>query len=158
GWQLYPLLRVAWLSFTNYEALHPDETKWVGLDNYTRAISDPLVREGLKRAAVFTLLFLPGAIIFPLITAVGIQRIKETRSRRLFRMFLLLPAMMPAPMIFLLWRWMYNPSIGPFNYLLVDVFGVFNIRDVPRWVGDPHLVLPSIVIMEWWWGIGYHTV
>ena len=39
GWQLYPLLRVAWLSFTNDEALHPDETQWVGLDNYTRAVS-----------------------------------------------------------------------------------------------------------------------
>lgn len=158
GWQLYPLLRVGWLSFTDYRALRPDEVSWVGLSNYAEAFRDSLVVQGLGRAALFTAMFLPGALVLPLITAVLIQKIRNNRIRTIYRTIILFPAMIPGPMIFLLWRWMYSPGIGPFNYLLVDVLGIFTVQNAPRWVGDPNLVFPSIITMEWWWGIGFHTV
>src|SRR5262245_57104206 len=63
GWQLYPIVRVAWLSFTDYHYLRTNEpVHFVGLDNYREAFHDPLVRKGIIRAAQFTAYFLPGMI------------------------------------------------------------------------------------------------
>src|SRR5262245_35955154 len=59
GWQIYPIIRVAWLSFTDYHYLRVgDPVHWVGLRNYREAVHDPLMRKGLLRAAQFTILFL----------------------------------------------------------------------------------------------------
>jgi multiple sugar transport system permease protein len=158
GWQLYPIIRVAWLSFTDYRYLTGDEANWVGLDNYVEALQDPLVLDGLLRATIFTLLFLPGMVVLPLLAAMMIDRVTQPRLQRGYRLFLLLPAMIPGPLIFVLWKWMYSFTIGPINYVLVDLLGVFGPREAPQWLGDPLLMFPSITIMEWWWGIGLHTL
>lgn len=158
GWQLYPIIRVAWLSFTDYEYLPGDDANWVGLDNYAEALADPLVLDGLLRASIFTLLFLPGMVVLPLLAAVLIDRVRQPRLQRGYRLVLLLPAMIPGPLIFVLWKWLYSFSIGPINYLLVDILGLFAAQDAPRWLGQPMLMFPSITVMEWWWGIGLHTL
>ena len=43
GWQVYPIFRVLWMSFTDYHFLRNQPAQWVGLLNYTNALSDPLV-------------------------------------------------------------------------------------------------------------------
>lgn len=158
GWQLWPIVRVAWISFTDYEFLTAADPEWVGLDNYIAALQDPLVLDGLLRAAIFTALFLPGMVVLPLLAAILIDRVRQARLQRTYRLVLLLPAMIPGPLIFVLWKWLYSFSIGPINYLLVDVFGLVGAADAPRWLGQPMLMFPSITVMEWWWGIGLHTL
>ena len=66
--------------------------------------------------------------------------------------------MIPSTLVFVLWKWMYNFQVGPINYLLVDVFGIFTVHNAPQWLGGTSLTLPSIAIMEVWWGLGYHTI
>jgi multiple sugar transport system permease protein len=158
-WQVYPILRVAWMSFTDYRYLRPDQdVQFIGLRNYIEALQDPLVIDGLLRAAIFTALFLPGMIVLPLMAAVLIDRVAQPRLQRGYRLVLLLPAMIPGPLIFVLWKWLYSFSIGPINYFIVDVFGLVGMQEAPRWLGDPMLMFPSITVMEWWWGIGLHTM
>ena len=53
---------------------------------------------------------------------------------------------------------MYNYQSGPINHLLVDTFGLFTLQNAPQWLGGTALTLPSIAIMEVWWGLGYHTI
>src|SRR5882762_10873696 len=62
GWQVYPIFRVLWMSFTDYHFLRNQPAQWVGLLNYANALTDPLVLTGLLRAVTFTALFLPGMI------------------------------------------------------------------------------------------------
>ena len=38
------------------------------------------------------------------------------------------------------------------------MFGIFNVYNAPQWLGGTSLTLPSIAIMEVWWGLGYHTI
>src|SRR5215210_958048 len=122
GWQLYPVVRVAWLSFTDYHYLRVGEpVSWVGLRNYREAFQDPLLRTGLVRAAKFTLLFLPGMIFIPMLLAVLVDRVTHSKLATFYRLVLLVPSMIPGPLIFVLWRWMYDLYIGPINYLLVNV-------------------------------------
>ena len=158
GYNVYPILRVTWISFTDFAYLSNDPASWVGLDNYIEAASDPLMWSGLWRAAQFTLMFLPGTIIFPLLLAILVDRVHNQRLAAFYRVVLLIPAVIPSTLVFVLWKWMYNYQIGPINHFLIEVLGLFTLYDAPQWLGGTPLTLPSIAIMEIWWGLGYHSI
>jgi multiple sugar transport system permease protein len=146
------------LSFTNFQLLSDKPAQWVGFDNYAQALHDPLMWASLGRAALFTIMFLPGTIILPLLLAIFVDRVANQRLATLYRVILLIPAVVPSTLIFVLWKWMYNYQSGPINHLLVNVFGIFTIQNAPQWLGGTPLTLPAIAIMEVWWGLGYHTI
>lgn len=158
GWQMYPALRMLWLSFTDTRTLSPEPARWVGLANYVAALSDPLVIMGLLRAAAFTLLFLPGMLVLPLLLAVLIDRVHTPWLAAAYRLILLIPAAIPGPLVFVLWKWLYDFQIGPVNYVLVDALGLFSEAAAPQWLGGGLLALPALTVMELWWGLGLHTL
>lgn len=158
GWQIYPILRVFVLSFTDYKYLSPEPANFVGLLNYQNAILDPLFHEGLLRAVGFTVLFVPLTILLPLLLAVLIDRVSNSWLAGFYRVVLLIPAVIPGPLIFVLWKWLYDFQVGPINHLLVDILGIFTEQNAPQWIGGTPLSLIAVVIMEVWWGLGYHTI
>jgi multiple sugar transport system permease protein len=158
GWQIYPILRVFILSFTDYKYLLTTPPNFVGLTNYINALGDPLFHVGLWRAAQFTLLFVPLTILLPLLLAVLIDQVETSWLASLYRMVLLIPAVIPGPLIFVLWKWLYDFQIGPINHILVDTLGLFSEQNAPQWLGGTPLSLFAVVIMEVWWGLGYHTI
>ena len=158
GYQVWPIIRVLWMSFTNFQLLSDKPTQWVGFDNYVQALHDPLMWASLGRAALFTLMFLPGTIILPLLLAILVDRVGNQRLATVYRVILLIPAVIPSTLVFVLWKWMYNYQSGPINHLLVDTFGLFTLQNAPQWLGGTALTLPAIAIMEVWWGLGYHTI
>jgi len=165
-WQIWPIIQVAWYSFTDFRFLDVNAQTtilglprgFVGFDNFRKALQDPLVWKGLGRASLFTLLFVPGMILIPMVLATLVDRVTSPKMSLFYRLVLLIPAMIPGPLIFVLWKWMYDLYIGPINYFLVNVFGLYTLRDQPQWLGDPQLVFFSLAGMEWWWGLGYHTM
>ena len=157
GYQAYPILRVLWMSFTDYRYLRQEPANWVGLDNYRNALADPIMYNGLWRAVEFTLMFLPGTIMLPLLLAVLIDRVSHPRLAAFYRIILLIPAVIPGAMIFVLWKWMYDFQIGPINYILVQL-GLFTEQTAPQWLGGTALTLPAVAAFEVWWGLGYHTM
>lgn len=158
GWQVLPIFDALSISFTDDKFLDDQEANFIGLENYRNVLSDHLFWQGIQRALIFTLIFLPGMIFIPMITAIFIDRIKNNRIATVYRIILLIPAMIPSPLIFVLWLWMYNNYIGPINYILVDRLHLFELTTQPQWLNDPKLIFFSIAAMEWWWGLGYHTM
>ena len=158
GWQLLPIYDALQISFTDDKFLDQSAANWIGLQNYRDVLRDPVFWDGIKRAFTFTIIFVPGMIFIPMAAAVCLDRVRSNKLSTVYRVILLIPSMIPAPLIFILWLWMYNNYIGPINYLLVDVLGMFNLRTQPQWIADQRLVYFSIAGMEWWWGLGYHTV
>lgn len=158
GYQAYPIVRVLWISFTDYQYLTNEPANWVGFANYGAALSDPLMWKSLWRAVLFTLMFLPGCIILPLILAILIDRIQNPVLATVYRVILLIPAVIPSTLVFVLWKWMYNFQSGPINHFLVNTMGWFSLQDAPQWLGGTSLTLPAIAAMEVWWGLGYHTI
>lgn len=165
-WQIWPIIQVAWYSFTDFRFLNPDApttilglpTNFVGLANFQDALQDDLLWKGLLRALMFTALFVPGMILIPMVIATLVDRVTNNKLAMAYRLILLIPAMIPGPLIFVLWKWMYDLYIGPINYFLVNIFGLFTLRNQPQWLGDEQLVFFSLAFMEWWWGLGYHTM
>jgi multiple sugar transport system permease protein len=158
GYQVWPIFRVLWLSFTDYQVLSDKPAHWVWFDNYVQAFNDPLMWASLGRAALFTIMFLPGTIILPLLLAMLVDKVSNQRLATLYRVILLIPAVIPSTLIFVLWKWMYNYQAGPINHFLVDTIGLFSLQNAPQWLGGTSLTLPSIAVMEVWWGLGYHTI
>jgi len=103
-------------------------------------------------------MFLPGTIILPLLLAILVDKVVNQRLATVYRVILLIPAVIPSTLVFVLWKWMYNYQVGPINHVLVDVFGLFTLQNAPQWLGGTALTLPAIALMEVWWGLGYHTI
>ena len=158
GWQIIPIYDALRLSFTDDRFLDEASANWIGLRNYRDLLSDRLFWDGIQRAFIFTCIFIPGMIFIPMVAAVCLDRVTRNKVASVYRLILLVPSMIPAPLIFVLWGWMYNNYVGPINYVLVDVLGLFDLRTQPQWITDERLVFFSIAFMEWWWGLGYHTM
>lgn len=158
GWQVLPIFDAFRVSLTDDKFLDKEAPNFIGLDNYRTLINDELFRQGIIRALIFTSIFVPGMILIPMLVAVLIDRVTNNKVATAYRLILLIPSMIPAPLIFVLGVWMYNNYIGPINYLLVDVFGFFDLRSQPQWINDDRLVFLSLAVLEWWWGLGYHTM
>ncbi|MDW8070881.1 MAG: sugar ABC transporter permease [Anaerolineae bacterium] len=157
-YMLYPISEVVVIAFTDYKFLSDKPMQFIGLTNFINAFQDPLVHLGLWRALYFTLIFLPGVIFIPLFVAILLDRVANPTLASLYRVILLIPAVIPGPMIFVLWRWMYDFEIGPINTVLVNYLRLFTYRNAPQWLGDSPLTIPAIAFVEWWWGLGYHTM
>jgi multiple sugar transport system permease protein len=157
-YMVYPIIKVVWISFTDYAYLKNTPAHFVGLKNFIDVIHDQVFITGLVRAVEFTLIFLPGVIFIPLFVAVLVDRVKNPRVSTLYRLILLLPAVIPGAMIFVLWRWLYDFEIGPINVILVNYLHLFTARTAPQWVGTSSLALPAVAFVEIWWGLGYHTM
>ncbi|CAN5787506.1 sugar ABC transporter permease [soil metagenome] len=158
GWQLWPIGTSLYLSFTDDRFLDNEQANWIGLQNYRTLISDDLFWSGIKRALTFTAIFIPGMIFIPMLAAILVDRVTNNKISTIYRVILLIPSMIPAPLIFVLWTWMYDNYIGPINYVLVDRLQWFDLASSPLWMDNDRLIFFSIAFMEWWWGLGYHTM
>src|SRR4029077_11260645 len=58
-----PMIASLLMSFTNFDLVHPDSTKWIGLDNYTRMLNDPMVARSLGTTLRFALISIPPPMI-----------------------------------------------------------------------------------------------
>jgi len=157
-YMLYPLLHVIYISFTDYKYLSLEPASLIGLRNYAEALVDPIFHKGMLRASTFTAIFLPGVIFIPLFVAVLVDRVENAILSTVYRLILLIPAVIPGPMIFVLWRWMYDFEIGPINTILVSHLHLCTPFTAPQGIGKSPLSLPAIAFMSWWWGLGYHTM
>lgn len=152
----YAIGRSLYIGFTDYKMLGGGTATFVGFKNYDTALSDHWVIEGFGKAAYFMLLFYIGAFFFPLLVALVVDRVKNPRMNAVYRVLLFLPAAVPAPLVYRLWRWMYMPSFGLINYLLVDSLHLLSER--PLWLVAPGLEIPSLVLMSWWGIMGMTTM
>src|SRR5437588_280519 len=68
------------------------------------------------------------------------------------------PYLLPALFFFVPCGWLYSTGIGPINYFLVNVFHFYDVTNQPTWLGATNLTFLSLALMEWWWGLGFHTM
>ena len=144
---LGPMIASLYLSFHQYNAV--SAPRWVGLDNYITAFSgrDRLFWMSWERTWVYALMSIPAGIALSLLLAILLnQKLKGTT---VFRTLFFLPSLIPVVASALLWQWLLQPEVGLVNYVL----WMFRIPG-PRWLGDPALALPGLVIITLWGSVG----
>jgi multiple sugar transport system permease protein len=140
-----PMLATFVISFLDWSMLAPPE--WAGIDNYTRLVKDPLFYTVLFNTAFISCLSVPLQLTIALIIALGLN--EKIRGVSLYRTIFYLPSQMPVVASALLWLWVFNPEFGLANALLTTL-GLTPLR----WLFDPDLSKPSIVLITLWGGIG----
>ena len=92
---IYPSIRVLQLSFTNSDI--GGSGKWIGLENYTRLISDPLFWNALVNTLYFIALTVIPNTALGLVMALMVMRLKWARRWVLAAFFL--PYVLPVSVV-----------------------------------------------------------
>ncbi len=148
AFSLYPFLYNILLSIEDFGLAG---SRFVGLDNYRRLLSDPVFWVAMKNTAYYTLLTVPPTTALALLAAVGLNQ--RLRGMAFFRTLYLFPNLVSWVVIGLIWQWMYSTNYGVLNQAL-RAFGFAGLR----WLQDPTLTVPSIAAASVWHDLGYYMV
>jgi multiple sugar transport system permease protein len=141
-----PLIASFYFSFTQYDMLNPPQ--WSGLDNYTKLINEPLFWKSLKNTIYFAILFVPLQAFLALILAAALNQ--KLKGLKLFRMAHFIPVISSWTVILFVADAILNPRFGMANAIL-NMFGY----SPQLWLNDENLVIPLLVLIAVWKGIGY---
>jgi trehalose/maltose transport system permease protein len=116
---------------------------FVGLENYTEMFQDPDFRVGLFNSVIFTVVSVALEFIIGLAIALAVNR--AFRGRGLVRAAILVPWAFPTVISAVMWRLMFQPGIGIFQYL-GETIGLIS-RPV---LSDPTLLLIAAILIDVW--------
>ncbi|CQR65592.1 carbohydrate ABC transporter permease [Streptomyces leeuwenhoekii] len=127
------------------------ETRFIGLDNFTKAFTDPEFLEGIGRVGLFMLVKVPLTVGLALVFALAFDS-GRVRGAKAARMLMFVPNAVPAVVATLMWGYLYGDDFGPFAQ-------AFRSLDLPA----PHLLSPdhifgSIVNVVLWSVLGYYMI
>ena len=144
----YPFLYAIYISFT--DAVVGNAGHWIGFGNFTYLASNPSFLSSIANTVILVLVTDGLKLLIGLGLALLVNR--EFRGRGLVRSFLMLPWAMPAFVVFLTWRLLYQPIGGGLSLLLKGVGLNFGIID---WLGQPQTALPSVIVATVWRGFPF---
>lgn len=142
-----PLIASLILSFTDFNLVRPEATKFIGIDNYARMASDPLVIQGLLATVKFALIAIPATMLASLGVALLVNS-PRLFGRSGFRTFFYMPIQIPLVAGTLIWVGFLNAETGWLNGLL----GLVGIQG-PDWTNDTTWIYPALALIGLW-GIG----
>lgn len=139
---LGPIIASLYLSFTRYDLIGTPD--WIGLENYVRLFErDPRYLTSVGVTITYTLLSVPGILIFSLLLALFLNR--GLRFLSVYRALFYIPSLLGSSVaIAVLWLQVFG-SNGIFNAVL----GVFGIEG-RSWVGNPDTALYTVVALAIW--------
>jgi multiple sugar transport system permease protein len=135
------------LSLTNFDPREPDQIRFIGLDNYARMLSDPVLHQSLGVTVRFALLVVPLTLVVALAVALLVNSPKLL-GRTVFRTLFYLPIQIPIVAATLVWIGVLHATTGWLNYAL-EAVGI----EGPNWLQSPFWVGPALALMGVW-GIG----
>ncbi|TMC14275.1 MAG: sugar ABC transporter permease [Chloroflexi bacterium] len=122
----YPLGMLAWISFQHYglKELIAHQGDWVGLQNYTTLLADPLFLRVVLVSVVFTLVNVGLTLLFSTLIALLMSKVSRV-IRVLLASGLIFVWATPVIVAVDIWQWMFDYEFGVVNYLLTQmrVFG-----------------------------------
>ncbi len=140
-----------WISIWDWN-LRTGPEALLGLDNYTRALRDPVFMRAIQNVAFYALVWVPLTMALGLSLAIIVNQ--KLRGRTFFRAAFYFPAIASSAAITLLWIMLMAPD-GLFNQFrdaagLNPLFELFGYGPRQNWMGDQGTALMSVVILNAW--------
>ena len=146
---IFPLLWAIWLSFTNYRANRANEVvKNVGLSNYQRILGDGDIWIAMQTTAhfVFWTITLETLIGFGLAYLID----RKFRGHAFWTTIILVPMMLSPAVVGNFWRFLYQPQVGLFAYVVSFVTGIPSAQiDLLGSVGSAPWAI--VIVDTWMW-------
>jgi multiple sugar transport system permease protein len=151
---LGPMLYSLRISFFEWKIVHPEQSAFVGMENYQRVLSDPIFR----RAILNTLAYTGITVTLKLALGLGVALSLNGRfpGRTFFRVAYYLPVITSWVIVSLLFEYMFNGQAGLVNYVLKDILHLLPKNVL--WFADPILTLVPLILLDIWKGIGWAAI
>ena len=152
-----PVLFSLVVSFSNWNLQRAEPFAWIGLENFTRLMSDQqfwlyFINTG------YLMLGLPVAIVGSLLLAMMLSQ--NMRGMVTYRTLFYLPSFTAGVALLLLWKTLYNPHYGPINVAIEWVLETVGLHDwnAPRWLISTQnllgLQVENVGLSLRQWGLG----
>jgi raffinose/stachyose/melibiose transport system permease protein len=149
-WIYYPIVRNLYLSFLDAPRPRSRDYFFVGLRNFVRLFQDELFLKSLWHNIVWVLLSIAIPVVIGLLLAVLLAG--RRHSRLFYAGVYFIPQTIAAVIAAIVWRWIYDPNIGPLNQLL-EVVGLSALTQ--QWLANESLVLFSVNMIGSWTYVGF---
>lgn len=148
----FPVLFSLVLAFTDWDLLSGfSNLKFNGLDNFLAMPKDPWFVRSLFNNFYYTLLVVPGVIIFSLLLAILINDFAYQRG--LFRLINFLPFISNTVAVALIWALLYS-KYGP----IVNFLKMIGVSNPPAFLANRYWAMPAIIFMSIWMQLGYYAL
>jgi multiple sugar transport system permease protein len=125
-----------------------DDGSLVGLRNFSRALSNPLLYDALRATGVYALIVLPTEVFLGLAFALFVHRtVHRPGLRAAIYVLAILPLVVPPVAIGVVARLIYAPGYGVLNVIL-ERLGLIH-QDI-LWLGDSTLAMFSVASVDIW--------
>jgi multiple sugar transport system permease protein len=146
-----PLFASLYLSFTEYNVIHPP--RWVGAENFRALLfDDPRFWKAFRNTVLYVIGVVPIGIATALVLAAALEEL--VRGKQLFKVLYFIPTVTSVVAIAAVWKWLFaGEKFGLINYGLIQL----GLQPVD-WLLSPKWIMPAIMIMSVWAGLGYNLV
>ena len=141
-------LTMSFTDFTSRDLRNPLAINLVGLENYTRLLSDDRFLRSAFNTLYFVVVGIPLTMGIALAVAVALNS-GINRFRTVFRVGFYTPVVTSIVAVAVVWRFLLQPESG----LLNTVLGWVGI-DGPNWLQSTTWAMPSLIAMASWRNMG----
>jgi len=149
----YPAFMGLYRSFFDWDVgLDPE---FVGLGNFFKLFGeDEVFLKSLRNVSILTAWRVISGVTIPFFVAELIFNLRHQTSQYMYRVLMILPAVVPGIVTLLLWRFIYDGTHGLLNTVLAGV-GLEEWQQ--PWLGNPRTALYAVTFMGFPW-VGGVTV
>ena len=145
GIVIYPIGRTIYTSLFAVDTPFPGSFPWVGLRNYTFALSQADFWSAVQRTAYFTIVSTGFELVFGI--AIALLLNEQLRARWLFRTIVVLPWALPTIVNGAMWRYFFNAQYGVVNAALTQL-GLQS--SYHAWLSSPFGALNIVILADVW--------
>ncbi|MFE6075007.1 carbohydrate ABC transporter permease [Paenibacillus sp. NPDC057886] len=140
---LFPFGTSVFYAFTDARLPGATNFNFVGIDNFTHMMDDPIFLKSLMNTMFFVVFGVPIVTAGMLVLAMLLNF--NVKGIALFRTFFYLPTLVPIVATVIIWRLVFNSEFGILNAGL----GALGISKVD-WIGGEHTIKPVIIMLQVW--------
>ena len=118
--------------------------EYIGFENFTAVITNPLVRQPFLRAFIWTVVFAGSTVLLSFAVGLFLAKVldkQRLRMKKAYRSMLVIPYAIPGFLSLLVFRGLLNEDYGVINQLLP-----FD----PPWLFDPWWARASVILVSVW--------
>jgi multiple sugar transport system permease protein len=148
----YPLGFAVYISFHDYFFAAPGaivERPFVGLQNYTDVLADPVFRRAMLNVVIFLIINVPLTVFVGLVLATALNAAIPFRT--FFRASYFIPYVTASVAVIGVWLWLFN-SDGLVNNLLGP------LAPDPSWLVNSLWAMPIIALFATWKQLGFYIL
>ncbi len=142
-----PIAGIVAFSFFQWDLLTPP--KFAGLSNFHMLAHDPELAQALFNSLIFDLMTTTLHIIVGMTLAIAVTSVSSRVVRYWARTAFVVPFLMSAGAVAVMWSYILSGSTGPLNYYL-ERLGM----SPPDWLASGTWALPSLVGVDLWQTVG----